>query len=80
MKKLKPCPFCGASACIAELKGGKFPRYSVCCSNSVCFASESSCFGKKCYSKHEAAEMWNKREERLQTEENGEGSGNNATV
>lgn len=44
---LKPCPFCGMIAHITQLKGGKFPRYSVCCSNSKCFASESSCFGKK---------------------------------
>lgn len=63
-EQLKPCPFCGSFACISVLKGGKFPRYFVCCANSRCFASEASCFGKKYYSEREAAEMWNKRVEK----------------
>lgn len=61
---LKPCPFCGTIAHITQLKGGKFPRYSVCCSNPKCFASKSSCFGKKYYSEYEAIEMWNMRAEK----------------
>lgn len=61
MTELKPCPFCGNKALIAELKGGKFPRYSVLCPNSRCFASEASIFGKRYVNKSDAIEAWNRR-------------------
>ena len=61
MEKLKPCPFCGGQAGVGQLKSGKFPRYSVQCFNQYCFASASSCFGRKYSTEADAIEAWNRR-------------------
>ena len=61
IRRIKPCPFCGGSAGVYELKGGKFPRYFTACVNGNCIASEVSIFGKKFWTRNEAIEAWNRR-------------------
>ena len=61
MSELKHCPFCGSNAAVGELKGGKFPRYSVICQNSRCIASEYNIFGKRYVNKSDAINAWNRR-------------------
>lgn len=66
MDDLKRCPFCGNVAYFSELKSGNWSRYSVVCANDRCFASKSSCFGKRYYTKKEAIEAWNRRADECQ--------------
>lgn len=63
MEKLKPCPFCGRTAHVMELKSSTKPRYYVGCANSRynCIASSHWVFGMFYNDKQEAINAWNRR-------------------
>ena len=65
MAELKPCPFCGGSAHVGELKKSVSPRFYVFCSNNKenCIAAEKYIFGAFYYTRKEAIEAWNRRED-----------------
>ena len=56
--ELKPCPFCGKKAYVAQRKRIAGDRFSVMCSNKTCIASEPQ---KYYYARYEAVENWNRR-------------------
>lgn len=60
-EELKPCPFCGGEAHIAErlTYGGKL--YGACCSGTLCPGSEPFPW---CLDYEDAADAWNRRAER----------------
>lgn len=60
MVKLKPCPFCGNSAHVAEIcHGFKLTAYTVCCDSlGACIASDPMRYYQ---TEAEAAEAWNTR-------------------
>lgn len=69
MRELKPCPFCGHVAHVAEMKKSVKQRFYVICSNQreECIASEAYVFGKKYPNKEDAIHAWNRRnQERTQ--------------
>lgn len=61
MSGLKPCPFCGGEAHIAErlTYGGKL--YGACCYGTLCPGSEPFPW---CLDYEDAADAWNRRAER----------------
>lgn len=60
-EELKPCPFCGGEAHIAEriTYGGKL--YGACCYGTLCPGSEPFPW---CLDYEDAADAWNRRAER----------------
>ena len=61
--ELKPCPFCGRTAHVMQLKSSVRPRYFVGCANEKerCIASSHWVFGKFYWDQDEAIEAWNRR-------------------
>lgn len=58
-QRLKPCPFCGASAHVREIRNCDKIMYSVSCDAEGCYGFESmACFP----SLEEAMGEWNRRE------------------
>ena len=60
MPELKPCPFCGHTAHVIQLKQS---AYYIACGNSVerCIASAHWVFGSFYLNKADAIESWNRR-------------------
>jgi len=58
---LKPCPFCGSRAHVAQLKQKAVDRFFVKCANSLCIASEHWIFGRFYFRMEDAAKAWNRR-------------------
>ena len=63
MPELKPCPFCGHTAHVMQLKQSAKPRYYIACGNSAerCIASAHWVFGSFYLNKADAIEAWNRR-------------------
>jgi hypothetical protein len=60
MLDLKPCPFCGSIAHVAQLKWSATKRYFVACSKWGCIASEHNTFGRFFDNRDDAANAWNR--------------------
>ena len=62
---LKPCPFCGHTAMIAQLKQSVPARYHAVCANAAgrCIASDHYVFGRFFVTKQDAIDAWNRRVE-----------------
>ena len=63
MEKIKPCPFCGETAHVMQLKWSASARYFVGCGNRAnsCIASEHNTFGRFYSSRQVAIDAWNRR-------------------
>lgn len=61
--ELKPCPFCGHTAHVMQLKWSVESRYFVGCGNRAnrCIASEHNTFGMFYPSRQDAIDAWNRR-------------------
>lgn len=65
MTEIKPCPFCGHTAHVQQLKWSAKARFFVGCGNAEnrCIASVHNTFGRFYDREHDAIEAWNRRAE-----------------